>query len=60
MSEFAVASCGSVLFVSGLSVFVPVELFFVACGYIVAVGELAVASCGSLLCVSGLSVFILV
>ena len=58
VGEFSVASCESVLCVSGLSVFVHVELFFVACGCVVVVGELAVASCGSVLCVSGLSVFV--
>ena len=43
-----------------LPVFVLLELLFVACGCVVAVGELAVASCGSVLCVSRLSVFVLV
>jgi hypothetical protein len=42
-------ACGSVLCVSGLLVFVHVELLFVACGFVVVVvvGELAVASRGS-------------
>ena len=49
----SLVACGGVLCVSGLSVFVLVELLFVACGcvvvvvVVVVVGELAVASRGS-------------
>ena len=62
VGELAVASCGSVLCVSGLSVFVLVELLFVACGcvvvVVVVVGELAVGG-SSLFFVGGPSVFAL-
>ena len=47
VGELAVASCGSVLCVSGLSVCVHMELLFVACGCVAVVGKLAVASRGS-------------
>ena len=56
----SLVACESVFCVSGLLVFVHVELLFVACGFAVVAGELAVAFCGSVLCVSGLSASALV